>query len=127
MHAEIEERYDELAEATELYQEIAHQNAWIESELKREKAQALANKIIEGSNADKREAAYQEHFKKELMLFEVLQRAEFESKLRLDLARIRVEELRLHVRVTEQSQPVPQVSTFDLDITTELGKTYGDS
>ena len=73
-HEAVEEHYDELAEATRLYSEIAHQNVWISGELKREKAQALADKIITGKNADEREAAYQEHFKKELMLFEVLQR-----------------------------------------------------
>ncbi len=110
-HEEITKRYDELAEATELHQEIAHQNIWISSELKREKAQALADKIIEGSNADKREAAFQEHFKQPLMLFEVLKQAEHEAKLRLDLARIRVEELRLHARIAEASQRMEQFNS----------------
>jgi hypothetical protein len=97
----VRDTYDELKEATRSHFTIAHENAKIESALKSEKAYALANKIIEGSNADKRDAAWHEHYKGHLILFEILKDSEAKAKLRLELARIQVEELRLTVRLSE--------------------------
>ena len=100
--------YDELVNSLRAHSILARQNVKIGSVLKAEKSYAIANKIIEGSNADKRDAAYQEHYRGHLILFEILEDAESDAKLRLEIARIKVEELRLYIRIVEGERHVTQ-------------------
>lgn len=99
--AHINAVYNELKTAHEFYTIAAEDLLLSQTALKREKARALADGIIEGKNADARESAAQEHFSEWYGNIDEQQQHTNKCRLRLDLARFDVEEVRLLVRLDE--------------------------
>ncbi len=111
----VTDTYDELVQATTNHASIAHYQANMIAQLKQLKEEALASKEISGSNAGARDAAWNAYLIGMIgpyataVLTDGLEYRVQDAKLRLDIARIKVEELRLHVRITETER---QDTTF---------------
>ncbi len=104
--------YDELVNALRANTKAARQQVVINSQLKQLKELALADKTITGSNAGNRDAAWNEYFRDYVgaeahdALTANLDQYVADTKLRLEIARIKVEELRLYIRILEGEQRV---------------------
>ena len=104
--------YDELVNALRANTEAARQQVSINSQLKQMKELALAEKTITGSNVGARDAAWNEYFRDYVgapahdALTINLDQHVSDTKLRLEIARIKVEELRLYVRIVEGERSV---------------------
>ncbi len=98
--------YDKLSTATENFLQAATDELLVKTDLDRKKAGALADGTIENmidgrSNAEKREAVARELFASDYNTLDKIQDVLRQRRLRLDLARIDVEKVRMLLRLSE--------------------------
>ena len=97
----IDTAYAELRSAMRTHQEWAQMLAEAKHELETTKRQGLANGTIEGKNPEMREAAAQQMLSAHYAAVAELESAGSKAQLVLDLAKLEVERIRLHLRYAE--------------------------
>ncbi len=97
----IDTAYAELRSAMRTHQEWAQLLAEAKYELETTKRQGLANGTIEGKNPEMREAAAQQMLSAHYAVVAELESAVEKAQLVLDLAKLEVERIRLHLRYQE--------------------------
>jgi len=104
MEYRIVKAFEELAAATSDYARAAFVAACSKQELEAAKAEGLASGVIEGKNAELREAKAREVLVGFYANVEAAEQTEHNCRLRLDLARIEVDSIKTLLRYLEYSK-----------------------
>lgn len=110
-HELVDQIYNDLVDSTRRHSILAYANANIKAQAKIVRTRLLIDKEITGKNDNEREANWQLYAHEYLgyeaywYLMETLPFLEAEAKRELDVDRINVERLRLHVRIHE-NEPI---------------------
>ncbi len=97
----IDTIYAELSESTATYQDAANSEALADADLKSMVAEATAGGHIIGENQQLRDAAAREMFADQFRALNEMHIDTIAKRLRLDLARIEIERVKMGLRVME--------------------------